>query len=203
MEVWYWLLWAYAVGSIPSAVWVSTLWFGTDVRTKGSGNAGATNMVRNFGWKAGLAVLLMDIAKGFLAVQLPLWFISVETPSPWMPLVWSLGAALGHVWPIWAGFKGGKAVATLLGAMLALAPIWAGASVVCFVLLLWISRYVSLAAMVSAIFFSIGLLIEKGVHYPENYLVLSLPILLLYTHRSNIQLLIQGNENKFSLKKKA
>ncbi len=202
MQGFVWMLWAYAIGSIPSAVWVSKLWFGTDVREHGSGNAGATNMVRNFGWKAGLGVLLMDILKGFLAVQVPIWYFS-ETPFPfWLSLLWAVGAALGHIWPIWAGFKGGKAVATLLGAMLALAPIWAGIAVLCFVILLWLTKYVSLSAMVSGGFFSLGLLVEKGVENPENYVVLGLPLLLMYTHRSNIQRLLKGNENTFTLKRK-
>ncbi len=202
MQGFVWMLWAYAIGSIPSAVWVSKLWFGTDVRQHGSGNAGATNMVRNFGWKAGLGVLLMDILKGFLAVQVPIWYFS-KTPLPfWLSLLWAVGAALGHIWPIWAGFKGGKAVATLLGAMLALAPMWAGIAVLCFVILLWLTKYVSLSAMVSGGVFSLGLLVEKGVENPENYVVLGLPLLLMYTHRSNIQRLLKGNENTFTLKRK-
>lgn len=202
MQGFIWMLWAYALGSIPSAVWVSKLWFGTDVRQHGSGNAGATNMVRNFGWKAGLGVLLMDILKGFLAVQVPIWYFS-EAPLPfWLSLLWAVGAALGHIWPIWAGFKGGKAVATLLGAMLALAPLWAGIAVLCFVIFLWFTKYVSLSAMVSGGIFSLGLLVEKGVENPENYVVLGLPLLLMYTHRSNIQRLLKGNENTFTLKRK-
>lgn len=198
----YWTLWlgaAYLLGSIPTAVWVSRLFFGEDVRSRGSGNAGATNMMRNYGWKAGLLVLLIDILKGALAVFLP--SLLVQNEPEYAGICWALAAAIGHIWPVWAGFRGGKAVATLLGAMLALSPLLAGLAVAEFALLLLISRYVSLASLITGWTFAAAYYYVSMPDGRHPWYIFLLPLLLTYTHRSNIERLMLGSENRFGKKK--
>lgn len=202
-----WIIWmamAYALGSIPTAVWLSALWFRKDVRTGGSGNAGATNMMRQFGKKAGLVVLVIDIAKGLAAVSLPFafgstWPQSWTLVSPEWPL--ALLAALGHIFPVWAGFKGGKAVATLLGAMLGVSPLSAGIALAIFALVLAISRMVSLAALVAAFGFAAASFFTfPEASFADRVFIVLLPLLLCWTHRSNLIRIWRGEESKIGEK---
>jgi glycerol-3-phosphate acyltransferase PlsY len=152
------LIGAYLLGSIPSSVWIGRRFYGIDVREHGSGNAGFTNTVRVLGWKAGLPVFLMDILKGYLAVSLA-HFTSNLIPGSiaFINFQLLLGAAgvLGHIFPIYVGFKGGKGVATLFGLLLAIQP---HVTLICmgiFLVIFISTRYVSLSSMAAGIAFPI------------------------------------------------
>jgi len=204
---------AYLVGSVPTAIWYGRIFHKTDIRQHGSGNAGATNTVRTFGRKAGIIVLIIDIAKGALAVLLPL-LISLIPGMPvestladftylrFPQLAFGLAGALGHIYPIYEKFKGGKGVATLFGVILALQPLSALFAVIVFVLIFIISKRVSLGSILSAWSFSIVFVIinhGKFLMVPDYVLVFIYPLLILYTHRSNVKRLLNGTEPKLSL----
>ena len=184
---------------------VGKLLKGIDVREYGSGNAGATNTFRVLGKKAGIPVLLLDVLKGYLAVNL-VWFTSyVPSTEIYINLQLSFGiaAVLGHVFPVYVGFRGGKGVATLLGFMIAVFPEAAIISIVVFVLTLLFSKYVSLSSIFAGLFFPFG------VYYLSENLVptmmifaIFVPVLLIATHQRNIERLVKGDENKVKLKKK-
>jgi len=196
---------AYLMGSIPFAVIISKLKFGTDIRTLGSGNAGATNMARNFGKKAGILTLILDVLKGCAT---PLIFLMVNHSfnlnQPDLDLTLFLIAyatGLGHIFPIFAQFKGGKGVATLLGSMLVIQPQPALIGMVVFLVVLLFTQYVSLASMVAAVFFA-ALFSFKHGNQLSSLIVWGFPLLFIFSHRTNIQRLIQGVENKTILLKK-
>lgn len=197
---------AYLFGSIPTSVWVGKWFYGIDIREHGSGNAGATNTLRVLGWKAGIPVFLIDIAKGFAAVSLVAFTdLPVHTDQR---ILFQLGlgfaALLGHVFPLFAGFKGGKGVATLLGVVLALSPMPALLVFGIFVVVLIISKYVSLGSMIAALGYAamIGFIFPSPVSLKIAALVMALAVIL--THRKNIQRLLNNTENKatFLFKKK-
>src|SRR5580704_4310343 len=147
------LIFAYLIGSIPTAVWVSKWVFGIDIREHGSGNAGATNTFRILGKKAGCGVMLGDMLKGFLAVKLALLspFIVFSEPFVNLQIFLGLSAVLGHIFPIWADFRGGKGIATLFGMILSIQPLVAVSLVAVFVLMLFLTRYVSLSSITASI----------------------------------------------------
>ena len=196
---------AYVLGSIPSAVWVGQSFFGIDVRDFGSGNAGATNTFRVLGKKAGIYVLILDIIKGFTAASLvylvpqispvfnKTFFINLQ-------LLFGLLAVVGHLYPIFAQFKGGKGIATLFGMILAIHYLSALACVLIFVVLLLSTRFVSLSSISAAIIFPISLIWIFKRHEP---LFISFGIcaavLVVLTHRKNIDRLLNGNESKARL----
>lgn len=199
------LLLAYILGSIPTAVWVGKIFYGVDVRNEGSGNAGATNTIRVLGVKAGIPVIVVDILKGFFAV----WLMHYFVPADWNPdniiyanIAAGLLAVVGHTLPVFAGFRGGKGVATLLGMGIALYGWPVLISVIIFVLVVSISRYVSLGSLLAGIAFPLIVIF----YFHENnvgLVVLSIFVaaFLIWTHRKNIGRLMKGNENKFSFKK--
>jgi acyl phosphate:glycerol-3-phosphate acyltransferase len=198
---------AYLLGSIPSAVWFGKLLYGIDVREHGSKNAGATNTVRVLGWKAGLPVLILDVLKGFGAVTL-VW-ISTYFPGTenFVNLQLCLGAfaVLGHIFPVFAGFRGGKGVAALFGIILAIAPLPTLLTLGIFLITLFTTKYVSLSSIVSG--FAFPLLIMFVFHTTVQSLIifsLLVAILLLLTHQKNIERLIRKEESKanFLFKKK-
>ena len=139
---------AYLIGSFPTAVWIGNFFYNKDVREYGSGNAGATNTFRVLGKKAGIPVLLMDIFKGWLAVYFAS-FVSDNTIDT--RLVFGIAAVIGHLFPIYTGFRGGKGIATLLGFMIGIEPIAAGICVVVFLTSFLISKYVSLSSIFSLV----------------------------------------------------
>jgi glycerol-3-phosphate acyltransferase PlsY len=194
------ILMAYMLGSIPSAVWVGKMLYGIDVRDYGSGNAGATNTFRVLGKKAGLPVLIMDILKGFLAVKM-VWLTGKYLPDTqqFINLELSLGIAslLGHIFPIFAGFRGGKGVATLLGILCA---VHIGAALICigvFVLTLLLTQYVSLSSMMAALTFPISIMFIYHETVPGlNIFAMFVCILVLITHQKNIERLLRGEEGK-------
>lgn len=194
------ILMAYMLGSIPSAVWVGKMLYGIDVRDYGSGNAGATNTFRVLGKKAGLPVLIMDILKGFLAVKM-VWLTGKYLPETqqFINLELSLGIAslLGHIFPIFAGFRGGKGVATLLGILCA---VHIGAALICigvFVLTLLVTQYVSLSSMMAALTFPISIMFIYHETVPGlNIFAMFVCILVFITHQKNIERLLRGEEGK-------
>ena len=191
---------AYLLGSLPSAVWVGKAFWNIDVREYGSGNAGATNTFRVLGPKAGIPVLILDVAKGWLAVQLATYF------GDYMPatqqfinfkLVLGVGALLGHIFPVFAGFRGGKGVATLLGILWGVNP---PAALIClgiFIVILLTTKYVSLASMVASISFPfIVMLIFNETIRTMNVFSMAVCILVLVTHQRNIERIIRKEESR-------
>lgn len=203
------LLLPYLIGSIPTAVWVSKGFFDSDIRTHGSGNAGSTNMFRVYGFKAGIITQLVDIGKGALSAALPIlvWHFSLELHvlSPFsltlQSVICGLIAVIGHIFPIWAGFRGGKGINTLLGTILV--ADWR-AGLIClgvFIIVLVITRYVSLSSMLGTLSFSVYLLLKGwiGGEMPETLLLILAFFMFLFVvwaHRANIQRLRNGNENR-------
>lgn len=197
------LIVAYLLGSIPSAVWVGKFFFKTDVREYGSGNAGATNTFRVLGPKAGIPVLFLDIAKGWAAVQMAT-FIGNYLPGTQQfinfKLVLGVAALLGHIFPVFAGFRGGKGVATLLGILWGVHPPAAVSCMIIFTIVLLITRYVSLSSMITAIAFPfIIMLVYKETVPSMNIFGMTVAILVLVTHQKNIERLLRGTESKANL----
>lgn len=201
------LILAYLAGSIPSAVWAGRLFHGIDVREHGSGNAGATNTVRVLGWKTGIPVLIFDIFKGWLAASLPRFLEAAPDTSEQimvLQIVCGMAAILGHVFPIFAGFRGGKGVATTFGVLLALQPWLTLACAGIFLAVLLISGYVSLGSIISVIMFPVLLL---TVFHTTSILFKIFSILVaiavVTTHSKNISRLLRGEEKKFLKRKKS
>ncbi len=201
------VLFAYLTGSFPSAVWVGKIFCNTDVREYGSGNAGATNTFRVLGKGAGIPVLLMDIFKGWLAVNY-VWLIS-DAPSLSVELffenqlAFGIAAVIGHLFPIYTGFRGGKGIATMLGILIALQLQAALFSLCVFFLVFLISRYVSLASIIASIAFPFFvMLVMHSTNDSLNLFGIFVPILSLITHQKNIERLIRGEETRVTFGKK-
>jgi len=199
------VLLAYLIGSIPTAVWVGKLFYKVDVREYGSGNAGATNVIRVLGYKAGIPVMLFDIFKGWFAVQLVRIFPhSSLTPDAMTYVMIALAVAvfLGHVFPLFARFRGGKGVGTLAGVGIALYPCALLVVLGIFIVVLAITRYVSLSSLTGSLAFPFIVIFLFGESNP-GLIILSIlvAVLIPVTHRKNILRLIKGEENKFIFKK--
>ena len=197
---------AYLIGSIPTAVWVGKLFFRLDVRDHGSGNAGATNTIRVLGWKAGLPVFIFDVFKGWLAVMLATFFLASQLNNDqlvFMKIGLAAAVVLGHIFPLFAGFRGGKGVATLLGVGIAIYPLAVWVVLAVFILIFLINGYVSLGSITAAIAFPF---IEIFLFRQENIWLIGLSILVAIfipiTHRKNIKRLLKGEESKFRPTKK-
>lgn len=195
---------AYLLGSIPTAVWVGKRFYQLDIREHGSKNAGATNTFRVLGKKPGIIVLLIDIIKGIAAVLLMKFTIGQLEPDiqSYFLIAAAIMAVIGHMFPIFAQFKGGKGVATSLGVILALYPAAAGICVGVFLIVFIISHYVSLGAIVTSVAFPLLVAFVFRESLPLEIFSIALAALVIYKHKLNIQRLIQGNENKMSLFKK-
>lgn len=203
------LLLAYLFGSIPTAVWLGQGFYGIDIREYGSGNAGATNTFRVLGKKAGIAVMVIDIFKGWTSTNLAAFIgLSVTGPQDSVQFVnyqLALGitAVLGHLFPIFAGFRGGKGIATLFGMILAVHFQAAIICVVVFVVVLSISKYVSLSSISAG--FSFPLSIVFVFHSPIRSILLygmCICVLILVTHQKNIERLLRGSESRVNLFKR-
>ncbi len=199
------LILSYFFGSIPTAVWVSKWFFGIDIREHGSGNAGATNAFRILGSKAGSMVMLVDMMKGFLAVKLAYFSAYTINREAFVNLQVFLGlaAVVGHIFPIWADFRGGKGIATLFGMILSIQYMVAFSLIGVFLLMLFITRYVSLSSITASIAFPLLILFifnEKELSY--RLFAISTACLVLLTHHKNISRLLHGNENKVPLFRK-
>lgn len=196
---------AYLIGSTPTAVWVSKGIFGMDIREYGSGNAGATNTFRVLGSKAGTFVMLVDMVKGVLAVRLSYLLGYYQNPDHLTQLVnfqigLGLAAVVGHIFPIWANFRGGKGIATLFGLVLAIQPLVAICCVGIFLLILSLTRYVSLSSIIASIAFPVLILYifnEPEVFY--RIFAIAVALMVVLTHQKNITRLLTGNENKVPL----
>jgi glycerol-3-phosphate acyltransferase PlsY len=197
------LIVAYLIGSTPTSVWVSQRYFGFDIREYGSGNAGATNTYRVLGPKWGTTVLLLDMLKGVAAVHLA-FLLPEYMDSEWrmdnLQTCLGLAAVLGHIFPIWADFRGGKGVATLFGMVLGISPWTAVACIGIFFLVLYLTRFVSLSSILASIAFPIFILVVFNVENPlYRVFAISVALLVLLTHQKNIGRLFRGDESKLPL----
>ncbi len=194
---------AYLLGSIPFGLLLGKLFGGGDVRSAGSGNIGATNVARVAGPVAGILTLLLDAAKGALAVYLAARLS--EQSSTWM-MIAGLCALVGHCFPIWLGFRGGKGVATAAGVFLVLSPLSFLGAVILFVLVVLYWRFVSLGSISAAAAMPLLIYFFWAPHHAPPYAVtfgsLAAALLIVYKHDANIQRMVQGDEPKFSFSKK-
>jgi len=194
---------AYLLGSIPFGLLLGKLFGGRDVRSAGSGNIGATNVARVAGPVAGILTLLLDAAKGALAVYLAARLS--EQSSTWM-MIAGLGALVGHCFPVWLGFRGGKGVATAAGVFLVLSPLSFLGAVILFVLVVLYWRFVSLGSISAAAAMPLLIYFFWAPHHAPPYAVtfgsLGAALLIVYKHDANIQRMVQGDEPKFSFSKK-
>ena len=191
---------AYFIGSIPTAVWVSRYVFNIDIRDYGSGNAGATNTFRVLGSKWGTFVMVSDMLKGLLAVKLAFlipYYVVNDFACTIFQIGLGLAAVLGHIFPIWAEFRGGKGVATLFGLVLGISPLTALGCVGVFMLVLYLTRFVSLSSILASLAFPIFILIIFNVDN-ETYRIFAIAVALLVilTHQKNITRLLRGSESK-------
>jgi acyl phosphate:glycerol-3-phosphate acyltransferase len=196
---------AYLLGSIPAAVWVGKIFRGIDVREHGSGNAGATNVIRVLGWKSGIPVMIFDIGKGWLAAYLPLLFNLAEPGSAQMvnfQIITGAASIAGHVYPVFAGFRGGKGVGCTVGTLLAIHPLITLSCVGVFLTVLLITGYVSVASIIMGLSFPallFTLFNSPSIYFRLFSLIMAFVIIL--THRKNIKRLLRGEESKFIKRK--
>jgi glycerol-3-phosphate acyltransferase PlsY len=205
---------SYLFGSIPTSLLISKAVKGIDIRNYGSGNAGATNVARIFGWQLGGLVTFLDGVKGLIATQLiarlmygPIPFTN-RTPFEdftVIQIIAGTAAVIGHVWTVFAGFRGGKGIATATGMMVGIAPIELGISAAVFAGVFLISRYVSLSSLCAATAFPCTMFVRANVFHANIqsyntiiFLSLGVVAFLIFTHRSNIKRLIEGTERKMS-----
>jgi glycerol-3-phosphate acyltransferase PlsY len=197
----------YLLGSIPTAVWVGKAWHGIDVREHGSKNAGATNTFRVLGKKPGIVVLTIDIFKGVLAVLSPflITFLSkgnTESSIDHLQIVAAIFAVIGHMFPIFAGFKGGKGVATSLGIIIGMQPIAAAICIVAFLIIFISFNFVSLGAIVASLIFPVIVVMRHPESTEMHVFSFILAGAVILAHRKNIKRLIKGEESKMNLFKK-
>lgn len=205
---------SYLVGSIPTSLILSKAVRGVDIRKYGSGNAGGTNITRVFGWQLGSVVMVLDGIKGLIATQLiaRLMFgpIPFNNRTPFedftvIQIIAGSAAVVGHIWTAFAGFRGGKGMATATGMMVGIAPIELGVSLAVFTAVFLISRYVSLSSLSAATAFPLTMFVRANVFHAniEGYhtiifLATGVVVLLAFTHRKNIKRLIEGTEKKLT-----
>lgn len=211
------LVLSYLVGSIPGSLWSGKLLYGVDLRNYGSGNAGATNAFRVLGWKAGVVASLVDFGKGVVAAgviapllinypidPIPQWGLVPWQAATVICLLAGVAAVVGHMYPVWARFEGGKGVNTAAGMLLALTPTTMLITLGIFALVLFSSRYVSLASMIAAISFPSAVAIRRYLFDIDSldpsllFFSAALAIAIVVAHRSNIKRLLRGNENRVS-----
>lgn len=205
------LILSYFIGSFPTAIITGKLLKKIDIRDYGSGNAGATNVFRVLGWKAGIVVLIIDIFKGFVPVfwlinLIPDINLSLELRLYYQILI-GLAAIAGHIWSIFANFRGGKGVGTAAGVFLGLQPYPVLICLLVFIAVVIRTRYVSLGSITSALLLSFILIVQKFILQADVpvvmlLLALLLSILIIITHRENIHRLVHGQENKISFSRK-
>ncbi|WP_025730279.1 glycerol-3-phosphate 1-O-acyltransferase PlsY [Atopobacter phocae] len=184
------LLFAYFMGSIPTGVWIGKQFYHKDIRQYGSGNSGSTNTFRVLGKQAGIIVLTIDILKGTIPVV-----VAIALGTTWHPLIIGLFAILGHTYPIFAHFKGGKAVATFAGIMLGYLPLLFIEVIIVFAIILYFTRMVSLTSMVTIFLGWLWVL----YYYNDpvlHWIVFGVFIFIVYRHRSNVKRLLDGTESK-------
>ncbi len=191
---------AYLIGSVPTAVWVSRYFFNIDIRDYGSGNAGATNTYRVLGYKWGTVVMIIDMVKGFVAVKLAYllpFYIVDEFARTNFQIGLGLCAVLGHIYPIWAQFRGGKGVATLFGLVLGISPWTALCCIGVFTLVLFLTRFVSLSSILASLAFPVFILVIFNVdNHAYRIFAVVVALLVILTHQKNISRLLKGSESK-------
>jgi acyl phosphate:glycerol-3-phosphate acyltransferase len=209
---------SYLAGSIPNSIIISKLVRGIDIREHGSGNAGGTNVFRILGWKYGILVILLDALKGALAViiiarlyldNFPFNNITPFDDFTLVQIICGIAAVIGHIWTVFAGFKGGKGIATGLGVLIMIVTVDMALALGVFVVAVYLSRYISLGSLLAAVSVPIILVIREnifGVDIPGYHTLLpfciALALLVIYTHRKNIDRLIKGSESKISFVKR-
>ena len=191
---------AYLLGSVATAVWVGKIFHGVDVREHGSGNAGATNVIRVLGWKTGVPVLLIDILKGWMATMLPVFFSLAGNGTALLTNLQILAGVmviLGHIFPVFAGFRGGKGVATIFGVLLAVNPLLTLSCFGVFLTVLLLTGYVSVSSMSAGIAFPVLLfLVFNSPSVLFKIFSLIVAVGMIITHRKNISRLLKGEESK-------
>jgi glycerol-3-phosphate acyltransferase PlsY len=191
---------AYLIGSVPTSVWISRSMFNIDIRDYGSGNAGATNTFRVLGSRWGTVVMLIDLLKGLLAVKLAFilpFYAENDFARTNFQIGLGLAAVLGHIFPIWADFRGGKGVATLLGLVMGISPISALSCVGVFLLVFYLTRFVSLSSILASMAFPVFILVIYNVHNPTyRIFAIAVAALVILTHQKNISRLLAGSESK-------
>jgi glycerol-3-phosphate acyltransferase PlsY len=192
---------AYLLGSIPTAVAIGKAFHKIDVREHGSGNAGATNTIRVLGWKTGIPVMIIDVAKGWFAAMLPVYLKLAETDSSMLTnlqIICGITAIIGHIFPLFAGFRGGKGVATVFGVLLAIQfPLTLSCFAV-FLIVVLVTRIVSVSSMCAGVAFPILLFtVFDTPSLVFKIFSVVVGIALIVTHRKNIERLIKGEEKKF------
>lgn len=191
---------AYMLGSIPAAVWIGKKFHNIDVREHGSGNAGTTNTIRVLGWKTGIPVLIIDLGKGWLATMLPVFFHLAPPESASITnyqILAGVTAIVGHIFPLFAGFRGGKGVATVFGALLALQPLLTVSCFGVFLIVLFFTGIVSVSSMSAGLAFPVLLFVlfdNPSVIFKIFSILVA--VALLITHRKNIGRLLRGEEKK-------
>ena len=207
------VLLSYIVGSIPTSIMLSKWRHGFDIRSKGSGNAGGTNVFRVLGWKSGLFVVIMDASKGIIATTVvarlfwdPTLPFYNRTPFDDFTIIQMIcgGAAIfGHVWTVFAGFKGGKGIATAAGMLIGIAPTEFAVSAAIFFIFFFSFRYVSLGSIMAAIAFPLSLIVRYNILSDEIhsyktlvFFSIGIALFLIYSHRANIKRLMEGSERK-------
>ncbi len=199
------ILLAYLIGSIPTSVWVSKQFFDIDIRDYGSGNAGATNTYRVLGPKWGTFVMVVDMVKGIIAVKLALLlpeYADSEVNLQNLQTGLGLAAVVGHIFPIWADFRGGKGIATLFGLVLGISPWTALSCVAIFTVVLYLTRFVSLSSILASIAFPFFILVIFNVENPiYRTFAIAVALMVLLTHQKNIGRLLKGNESKVPILK--
>ncbi len=200
------LILSYLLGSIATAVWSGKIFHGIDVREHGSGNAGATNVIRVLGWKTGIPVLLIDVLKGWVAAMLPVFFNLAGEGTALLTnyqILAGLAVVTGHIFPVFAGFRGGKGVATIFGVLLAVHPMVTISCLGVFLCVMLITGYVSLSSMSAGVAFPLFLLLffnTPSVFFKIFSILVA--IALIYTHRKNISRLLKGEETKLFKKRR-
>ena len=196
---------AYLLGSIPTSVWVSRYFFDIDIRDYGSGNAGATNTFRVLGSKWGTLVMIVDMLKGLLAVKLVYllpYIIENDFARTNLQIGLGLAAVLGHIFPIWADFRGGKGVATLFGLVLGVSPWSSLCCVGVFLLVLYLTRFVSLSSILASIAFPIFILVIFNVdNHAYRIFAVAVALMVILTHQKNISRILKGSESKVPILK--
>ena len=196
---------AYVIGSVPTSVWVSKYFFDVDIRDYGSGNAGATNTFRVLGSKWGSFVMVADVLKGVIATSLYIllpFYMHDEWNRTNFMVGLGLAAVLGHIFPIFADFKGGKGVATLFGMVIAIQPLVAICCVAVFLLVLYLTRFVSLSSILASISFAVFILFifnEKETLY--RVFAVAVALMVVLTHQKNINRILKGTESKVPILK--
>lgn len=208
---------SYLIGSIPTAIIVSKAAKGIDIREHGSGNAGGTNVIRVLGWKHGLLVILLDAFKGVLAVvvvarlhygNMPFQNVTPFDDFTLVQIIAGIAAVVGHVFTIFAGFKGGKGIATALGMLLMIITVDMLIALGVFIIVVSISRYVSLGSLVGAVSVPLSLIVRENIFHVDipGYntilpFIIAISLFVIYTHRKNVVRILNGSENKISFKR--